>query len=101
MCVPTHAENAESQDRAKHITYLVTVTNCVWLRLLGINFGFDSRRRLTPVTRLVLSGKMASTLQSNQTERLNQIYNGLKNRSPEIRLQSAEELRRFVSVIAL
>jgi len=40
---------------------------------------------------------MASVAQSTQTERLNQIFNGLKNRNPDIRLQSAEDLRRFVS----
>ncbi|KIM44660.1 hypothetical protein M413DRAFT_25110 [Hebeloma cylindrosporum] len=41
---------------------------------------------------------MASVAQSTQTERLNQIFNGLKNRNADIRLQSAEELRRFVSM---
>ncbi|KAF9561208.1 phosphatidylinositol 3-kinase [Agrocybe pediades] len=40
---------------------------------------------------------MASVLQSNQLERLNQIFNGLKNRNADIRMQSAEELRRFVT----
>jgi FKBP12-rapamycin complex-associated protein len=40
---------------------------------------------------------MASVAQSTQTERLNQIFNGLKNRNADIRLQSAEDLRRFVS----
>ncbi|KAF9482580.1 atypical/PIKK/FRAP protein kinase [Pholiota conissans] len=41
---------------------------------------------------------MASVAQSTQTDRMNQIFNGLKNRSLEVRLQSAEELRRFVSL---
>ncbi|KDR80665.1 hypothetical protein GALMADRAFT_222261 [Galerina marginata CBS 339.88] len=41
---------------------------------------------------------MASVVQSNQTDRLNQIFNGLKNRNPDIRLQAAEDLRRFVSM---
>ncbi|KAF8966334.1 atypical/PIKK/FRAP protein kinase [Flammula alnicola] len=41
---------------------------------------------------------MASAAQSTQTERLNQIFSGLKNRNAETRLQSAEELRRFVSM---
>ena len=42
---------------------------------------------------------MASVAQLTQTERLNQIFNGLKNRNVDIRLQSAEDLRRFVSTI--
>ncbi|KIM49486.1 hypothetical protein M413DRAFT_21701 [Hebeloma cylindrosporum] len=41
---------------------------------------------------------MASVAQSTQTERLNQIFNGLKNRNADIRLQSAEDLRRFVTM---
>lgn len=42
---------------------------------------------------------MASVAQSTQTDRMNQIFNGLKNRSLEVRLQSAEELRRFVCAL--
>ncbi|PPQ67890.1 hypothetical protein CVT26_007090, partial [Gymnopilus dilepis] len=41
---------------------------------------------------------MASVVQSNQTERLNQIFNGLKNRNADVRAQAAEELKRFVSM---
>jgi len=39
---------------------------------------------------------MASVVQSNQPDRLTQIFNGLKNRNPDARAQAAEELARFV-----
>jgi FKBP12-rapamycin complex-associated protein len=39
---------------------------------------------------------MASTVQSTQTDILSQIFQGLKNKNYEVRLQSAVELRRYV-----
>lgn len=42
---------------------------------------------------------MASVVQSNPPDRLTQIFNGLKNRNPDIRTQAAEELTHFVSQI--
>ncbi|KAI0046207.1 atypical/PIKK/FRAP protein kinase [Auriscalpium vulgare] len=43
---------------------------------------------------------MASTLTSTQSEALNTIFQGLKSKSPEARLQSAVELRRYASVVS-
>jgi FKBP12-rapamycin complex-associated protein len=40
---------------------------------------------------------MASTAQSLQTEVLSQIFQGLKNKSLDVRQQSAIELRRYAS----
>jgi hypothetical protein len=42
---------------------------------------------------------MASPQQSVQADALNQIFQGLKNRSSEVRLQSAVELKRYVSCV--
>ncbi|KIM48642.1 hypothetical protein M413DRAFT_21000 [Hebeloma cylindrosporum] len=44
---------------------------------------------------------MASAAQSTETERLNEIFNGLKNSNADIRLRSAEDLQRFASTIAI
>ena len=44
---------------------------------------------------------MASVVHSNQPDRLTQIFNGLKNRNPDVRAQAAEGLTRFVSCIFL
>lgn len=44
---------------------------------------------------------MALVVQSNQTERLNQIFGGLKSRNPDVRAQSSEELKRFVSALSI
>ena len=41
---------------------------------------------------------MASVAPSTQSERLNQIFNGLKNKNVETRAQSAKELYHFVSI---
>ena len=42
---------------------------------------------------------MASAVQHNQPDRLTQIFNGLKNRNPDVRAQAAEDLTRFVGHI--
>lgn len=41
---------------------------------------------------------MASAVQSAQSEVLTQIFQGLKSKNHDVRLQSAQELRRYVSV---
>jgi len=43
---------------------------------------------------------MASVAPSMQPERLNQIFNGLKNKNAETRAQSAKDLYHFVSIIS-
>lgn len=43
---------------------------------------------------------MASTAPSTQTDTLDQIFAGLKNKNHEVRVQSAVELQRYVSTIS-
>ncbi|KAF9525319.1 phosphatidylinositol 3-kinase [Crepidotus variabilis] len=40
---------------------------------------------------------MASAVQPNQPDRLTQIFSGLKNKNPDVRIQAADDLARFVS----
>ena len=47
-----------------------------------------------------LSSTMATPSVSQQTDPLNTIFLGLRNKSPETRLQSALELRRYVRASA-
>lgn len=39
---------------------------------------------------------MASAVQPNQPDRLTQIFSGLKNKNPDVRIQAADDLARFV-----
>lgn len=59
----------------------------------------------SPVTVLIQHSEhttisMASTAPTAQTELLDQIFQGLKNKSAEVRLQSARDLRRYVSMLS-
>ena len=64
------------------------------------NLGGD-RSFPVPVRAVVALSIMATPSVSQQTDILNSIFIGLKSKSPETRLQSALDLRRYVCLLPL
>jgi FKBP12-rapamycin complex-associated protein len=43
---------------------------------------------------------MSSSATQQQSDQLNAIFNGLKSRSPDTRIQAADDLKRYVSSVS-